>query len=75
MSPATPWTELTAPETPYLKGIPTALPSEQLFGVFLMTDMGLSEPAPVAYTEMGLSVATPSTKMTAPPITWTKVSL
>jgi hypothetical protein len=74
VTPATPWTELTAPETPYLKGIPTALPSEQLFGVFLMTDTGLSEPAPVAYTEMSIP-ATAHTEMTVAPTTWTELVL
>ena len=74
MTPATPWTELTAPETPYVKGIPTGLPSEQLFGVFLMTDTGLSMPSPVSYTEMTIA-ATAHTEMTAPVTTWTELVL
>lgn len=63
-----------AAATPYQKGIPSAAPTEELFGVFLMVTSGITAIS-TDYTEMSLAVATPYTEMSAPSTPWTKISI
>ena len=77
MSPATPWTELTGPQTPYLQGIPSTITFTGLMlmdvPVPLVNAVIFIDPT-VSWTEMS-GPATAHTEMSTPSTPWTEVSI
>jgi len=77
MTPATPWTEMTAPATPYFEGIASSGEIEgfALFGFAIPISNGSSfADATTAYTEMSIP-ATAHTEMTVTSTPWTEFAL
>jgi len=76
--PATPWVEMTAPETPYLKGVAEDI-GVDVFPHLLLEIVGTTVvfyKTLTPHVEMSLPVATSATEMSLPvATTWTKMSL